>query len=465
MELEQRQTLTPALRQEQVMTHHQIQALELLFQPVLELQSTINSELEKNPVLETDFDDGQPEPAAAAPDDDDWLEKVLKLDEESRYIRGRSAGKVSKEDEERRQHYLDSITEEMTFQQSLLEQLSFLDLEPKLRNCCEVVVSGLDDDGYLKSHPADLAMAAAAPLEEINRAIDVVQQLEPPGVAAKDLRERLLIQLSRKGLGGSPAYKAVSEHLDDIANNRLPQVAKRMDVTLDELKDVIGVIQTLSPHLSTESVSPHEYIREEVNIVEEGNEIKVKMNNDYLPSLRISHNYRELLKSPDTPKETRDYIKDKVRAGVFLINSVLQRQTTIKRIVSAIVEWQQDYFLKGASHLRPMTMAQIAEKLGIHETTVSRAVASKHLRCKHGLIPLRQFFSTGYEAEDGSEVSSNVVKAAIRVLVEKEDPYSPMSDSDIAAELKKQGFNVARRTVAKYRESMNILPSNIRRQY
>jgi RNA polymerase sigma-54 factor len=464
MDFEQRQTLSPAQRQEQVMTHHQIQALELLSQPVLELQSAINAELEKNPVLETDFDDA-PDPKELAGEDDEWLEKVLKLDEESRFIRGRTVGRVSEEEEERRQNYLDSITEEMTFQQSLLEQLKFLDLDDKLRNACEVVVSGLDDDGYLKSHPADLAMAAGASMELIAKAIGTVQELEPAGVAAKDLRERLLLQLDRKDMGGTLAYIAIRDHLDDIGGNRLPQVAKKMGIDIEGLKGAIETIQTLSPRLVAEPVSPHEYIREEVDIEEEAGELKVKMNNEYLPSLRISGRYKEMLKDANTPKDTRDYIKDKIRAGVFLINSVIQRQTTIRKIVAAIVEWQADFFLKGANHMRPMTMAQIAEKAGIHETTVSRAVAGKHLRCKHGLIPMRKFFSTGYEAEDGSIVSNNVVKDIIRGMVDKEDSAKPLSDSEIAADLKKQGYNVARRTVAKYRDLLAIPPSNLRRQY
>ncbi len=185
----------------------------------------------------------------------------------------------------------------------------------------------------------------------------------------------------------------------------------------------------------------------------------------FTPSLRISSHYRELLKDPNSSKETRDYIKDKIRAGVFLINSVLQRQTTIRRIVGAIVEWQAEYFLKGASHMRPMTMAQIAEKVGIHETTVSRAVAGKHLRCKHGLIPMRKFFSTGYESEDGSIVSNNVVKDIIKEMVDAEDSSKPLSDSELSSSLKKRGFNVARRTVAKYRDLLAIPPSNLRRQY
>ncbi len=465
-DMQQKQNLTTTQRQEQVMTHHQIQALELLFQPVLELQSTIDSEIEKNPILETDFDC---DPESTAPeistDDDEWLEKILKLDEESRYIRTRNSSKFSQDDEERRQFYLDSVTEEESFQKLLVDQIKFLDLEPKLESVCEVVISGLDDDGFLSTHPADLAMASGSTMAEVEKAIKTVQQLDPPGVAARDLRERLMIQLERRGLSDAKAYAAVRDHLDDIANNRLPQVAKKMDISIEELKDIIAVIQTLSPHLNTESVSPHEYVREEVDIIEENGELMIKMHNDYLPSLRISSNYKQLLNDPGTPKDTREYIKEKIRSGVFLINSVLQRQSTIKRIVTAIVDWQKEYFLKGESFMKPMTMAQIAEKAGIHETTVSRAVASKYLRCKHGLIPLRHFFSTGYESGDGSEVSNNVVKGAIKTLIDNEDATKPLSDSEISDELKKQGYTVARRTVAKYRESLGILPSNIRRQY
>lgn len=464
MDLSQKQHTVQTMRQEQIMTHQQIQALEMLFLPVLELETMINEEMTKNPVLESDAPEDLPDnPIDAA--SDDWLDKILKLDEEKRYIRTSSVTRYSEEDEEKRQHYLESITDEKTFQQLLLEQIRFLDLEPDLHSCCEVVISGLDDNGYLASHPADLAMASGQGLELVKKAIETVQKLDPPGVAASDLRERLLIQLSRKGLEKSRAYEAVRDHLDEIAANHIPQVAKKMKLSLEEMKDVIACIQSLNPMLMSESVSPHEYVREEVEVVEEAGELKVKMKNDYLPSLYISKNYRDILNDPAATKETKDYIKEKIHSGVFLINSIIQRQTTIKKIVNALVEFQSDFFRNGIENLKPMTMAQIAEKAGIHETTVSRAAASKYIRCKYGLLPLRGFFSTGYESEDGKSVSKDVVKNAIKLLIDSEDPASPLSDSDIAAKLKPQGYKVARRTVAKYRESMNILPSNLRRRY
>lgn len=463
MDISQRQNLTQTMRQEQTMTQRQIQALELLFLPALELQAMIDVELGKNPVLDLD-DPPEERKSDEGIDDDEWLERIMKLDEENRYIPSRNTT-YSRDDEEKRRYYLESVCSEQTFQESLLDQLRFIDLSEEARAGCEVVISGLDDDGYLTSHPADLAMASGQSVESINQAIDVVKKLDPPGVAAKDLRERLLIQLERSGRTDAPAHAVVRDHLDEIARNHLPQVAKSMRMSIDELKEVVEEIQSLNPRLAKEAVSPLEYVNEEVVITEADGELKAKINNDFLPNLRISAHYRNLLKDPSTAKETKDYIKEKLRSGVFLINSIIQRQTTIKKIVDQIVKEQETFFKNGPDQLKPLTMAHVAKEIGVHETTVSRAVASKFLRCSHGLFPLKHFFSTGYATEDGESVSKNVVKDAIRKLVDNEEPTSPLSDSQMVKELKKQGYKVARRTVAKYRESMNILPSNLRRQY
>ena len=466
MDLSQKQNIIQTMRQEQTMTHQQIQALELLFLPVLELETAINAEIEKNPVLEVEPAAPEAENDASRDDGDEWLDKVLHLEEENRYIKSSSYSNYSEDAEERRQHYLDSITEEQSFQDLLMEQLKFLDLNDTERDCCEAVISGLDDDGYLVSHPADLAMATGYGLDEINTAVKTVQSLEPAGVAATDLRGRLMLQLERQGRKNTPIYVAVSKHLDEIAANHLPQVARKMKVDIEELKEIIADIQRLNPRLTTETVSPHEYIREEV-LIEEGEdgELIIKMNNEHLPNLYISKRYRELLADPNTSKETRDYIKEKLHAGIFLINSIIQRQTTIRKIVHALAEHQKDYFINGKEHLRPLTMAQIADKVGIHETTVSRAVSGKYLRCKYGLIPLRNFFTSGYDTEDGQSISIKVVMYVIREIIDGEDPLKPLSDNTIVDELKNRGYNVARRTVAKYRDQMGILPSNLRRKY
>lgn len=464
MDLSQKQNIVQTMRQEQTMTHQQIQALELLFLPALELEAAINAEIEKNPVLEIEKSDDMADKNDS--DGDEWLDKVLQLEDDKRYIRSGSHSNYSEDAEEKRQHYLDSITAEQSFQDFLLEQLNFLELDDPQREACEAVISGLDDDGYLTSHPADLAMATGQSLDLINAAVKIVQQLDPAGVAAPDLRGRLLLQLERQNRKGKPVYVAVDKYLDEIAANHLPQVAKSMRVSIDELKDIILEIQNLNPRLTNEAVSPHEYIKEEVVVDEdEDGALHVKMSNEHLPNLFISKNYRDLLNDPNTPKETRDYIKEKLHAGIFLINSIIQRQTTIRKIVNALVEYQQEYFTQGRDNLKPLTMAQIAEKVGIHETTVSRAVSGKYLRCKYGLVPIRNFFTSGYQTDDGQSVSKNVVMDVIKELIDGEDQYKPLSDSTIVEVLKEKGYNVARRTVAKYRDQMNILPSNLRRQY
>ncbi len=447
------------------MTHQQIQALEMLFLPVLELQTLIDSELEKNPVLNTDVAEAET-PEVKADSDDEWLDKVLQLDDENRYIKSTRSVTHTADDEERRNHYLESVTTEETFQESILDQLRFLELDEDLFSCCELVVSGLNDNAYLDIHPADIAMASGSSLDTVSAAIKIVQSLEPAGIATSNLRERLLVQLERKGMQNTITYDVVDKYLDDVGGNHLPQVARKMKISIEVLKDAISEIQNLNPRISASAeVSPHEYVQEDVTVVEDGDDFKVMLNNEYLPSLYISKKYRDLLGDEGTSKETRNYVKEKVRSGVFLINSVLQRQTTIRKITKTIVDMQTDFFRYGAEHMKPMTMSQIADKVGIHETTVSRAVSSKYMRCKFGLFSLRSFFSTGYELEDGKSISKNVVKEAMKKIIDAEDTHSPMSDSAISKALKDSGYTVARRTVAKYRESMNILPSNLRREY
>lgn len=465
MDINQSQRARMEARQEQVMTRRQIQALEMLFSPAQDLESLVREEIEKNPILETGLEEDMPEDFREKDaSDDDWLESVLKLDEESRYIRNYRFN-LSDEEEERRREYLHSLPVEQTFQESLLEQLRFLDLDPATRACCEAVVSGLDDHGYLKAHPADLAMASGRKLDEVRAAIAIVKELDPPGVAAADVRERLLCQLERSGRRDSPAYVAVRDHLSELANNQLPKVARKMRISVEELKSVMVEIQGLSPRIRPAEIDQSDYVREEVSVVREGDQLTVKLNNEYLPSLRISRQYKRLLDDPDAPKETRDYVKEKIKAGVFLINSLIQRQTTIRKIVEEIVQSQRDYFLTGPDRLKPMTMAAVAERVGVHETTVSRAVSGKHLRCANGLVPLKSFFTGGYETEQGEAVSKNVVVDLVRDLIADEDERAPLSDNEIAARLKDAGYPVARRTVTKYREQIGILPSNIRRKY
>lgn len=447
------------LRLEQSFNHQQIQALELLTAPVFELETIINRELESNPALEEDFE--EPE---VRDDDEAWLDYLLKLDDEQRYVCG-SRPRYTEEDEERRQHFMESATYQETLQDQLMAELNLMELDEDALAHVELVVYCLDDDGFLRSHPADLAMVAGCSTDQLEDAIQRVQALNPAGVAARDLRERLMLQLERQQRQDSLAYQIVAHCLDDLGKNLLPKIARRFKVDLDDVQDAIEEIQGLAPHLSEATCASAAYVREELEVIEEDGELILHVKNDFLPSLRISPQYREMLANPELPADARDYLKQKVRSAAFMINSILQRQSTIERIARAILAVQEDFFLHGPSAMKPLTMAQVAEAAQVHETTVSRAVAEKYLRCKFGLYPLKHFFSSGYTAADGSTVSSVAVRNAIRQLVESEDSEHPYSDGELASRLADNGLKVARRTVAKYRESINIPASNLRRTY
>ena len=447
------------LRLEQTMSHQQIQALEMLTAPVMELSSIINREIESNPVLEAEFE--QPD---IATDDEVWLDHLMKLSDDNRYVCG-TRSYSSPEDEERRQHFFESATYEPRLHERLLQELHFLDLTAAQQDRCEVVISSLDNDGFLTSHEADLAMVAGCSLPDVHAAIDIIQNLNPAGVGARDLRERLLLQLDRQGRRDTTTWHAVHDHLEDIGKNLLPKVARKLRISITELHQVIEDIKGLNPHISNEEVGPGDYVREEITIIEDDGLIDLRVNNDYLPSLRISKQYKALLNDPNTPPDVREWVKNKIRSAAYLINSVLQRQSTIERISRVIMDVQADFFRYGHDYMKPLTMAQVADIVGVHETTVSRAVAEKYLRCKYGLFPLKHFFSSGFVTEEGREVSSVAVKNAIRRLIEGEDAEKPLSDSQLAKELKEKGLNVARRTVAKYRESMNISSSSLRKAY
>ncbi len=470
MALAQNQNQQLEQRQEQVMTHQQIQSLELLAAPVPELRQIITTELHRNPVIEADGDGLEPLPSeevssSNSDDEERWIEQLVKAGDEGPSSE-KGVGARSPEAEEKQEYYFHAITEKPSLHQQLEEQLRFLDLDKEMNDACQLVIDGLDDNGYLKTHAADLAMASGLSLDLVEKAVRLVQKLEPAGVAARNLQERFLIQLQRKGQDESLAYKAVAEYSDDLENNRLRELAKKLDIELPEVKDIFEELKSLNPHLAeAPQIDPVTYVNEEVTVENKQEGLHVKVNDDRLPTLNISSQYKNLLSDPNVGKETKQYIKEKIKAAASLIENLSQRQQTLERIANCIVAYQDEFFRHGPTYLKPLTMAQVAEQAGVHETTVSRSVAGKYLRCDYGLFALRDFFSAGYEGSDGNTVSNRVVSDKIRKLINDEDPRKPLSDTRIAKELKNEGLNVARRTVAKYREQMKILPSSRRRRY
>jgi RNA polymerase sigma-54 factor len=472
------------LRQEQVLAPQQIQSLEILLAPLLELQTKISQELEANPTLEqespgneelagdvlteTDLAQKQSTGEEIKEHDDNGLMELIQLADtwHDSLPSHASSTRNSPEDEEKRQHFFDSLTTEQSLQDQLLEQLRLIDADDKTRKLAELVIGSIDDTGYLRSILADLATVGEVDLKEMKKALSIVQSFDPPGIGAENLKECLLLQLKRNKNTNTQLTRLIRNHIDDIAANKLPVITRKMGISMDELHELMNKIRTLNPYPgSVISSSKPVYILPEVTIIEKDGNFSIISNEDHLPKLRISQLYLKLLEDPKTTQETKDYIREKLNKSKALMKSITQRQSTIAQIAEVILDTQYEFFKNGVEHMRPLTMQQVADKLDIHETTVSRAIANKYLKTPFGLFEFRFFFSTGYHSNDGEDISSKSVMEKIRDLIGKENTEKPLSDLKLTNLLKEQGLTVARRTVAKYREEIGIPSSHLRKEY
>lgn len=473
-------------RQEQTLTPAQLASLYMLAAPLEALEQRINAELEHNPLLEAAPPPreeliGDPVGASnatlTAPDapgydgDEEDFSRLSELAEHWSEQPGDLPATGSAEDDQaardRHDYLLSSLTENRSLADFLLEQLDFCDLPPVERNAAEMVIGSIDERGFLATHPADIAMAGDLGLPAVEQAVKLIQSFDPPGVGARNISESLKLQLERKHYPDPRIYRLLDEHIDAIENNKLPQAARSLGITLDELYALLAELKKLNPSPASgfDFGSPGEFVTPEMALEYRNGELVITGRDRYLPRLRIVPRYLEMLEDPLTPPETKAYLREKLSQAEALLKGMALRQDTLSRITQVIARRQQAYFRDGIAALVPMTMAEVAQELGLHETTVSRAVANKYLETPQGLQEYRFFFSGGYHNADGEEVSSRSVKEAIRQMIETEDPRKPLSDAAIAEKLSAQGLNVARRTVAKYRESLNIPPTNLRRHH
>ncbi len=348
-----------------------------------------------------------------------------------------------------------------------MEQLNTEDCPPDVRRAAEEVIGNIDDDGFFRSVPAEIAQAVPCPLETAVAALRLVQTFDPPGIGATSLTECLLIQLERAGRKTERMAEFVTRHLDDLEHNRLPKIAKDMGVTVQDVKDMADELRrTCDPRPAASLAQGRtEYCPVEVTVERSGDEYAVRPNREYEPKFLIPNRYMKMLDDPLTDKETRDYILKNLKSLMDIRKALADRESTIVRIARIIADQQHDFFDKGPEHLRPMTMRDVADRLGVHETTVSRAIANKYMATPAGTFKFRDFFTGGYQNTDGEDVSSSAVKEYIREAVKNENPAHPLSDQKIAEDLKKKGLDVARRTVAKYREELGIPSSQGRKQY
>jgi RNA polymerase sigma-54 factor len=457
------------LSMQQVLAPQLQQSLHILQAPTLELRNIVQQELQTNPVLEEEL--GAYEREERSSDDSEFqeeFERLARLDEEWRDYMAQNVSYTSRnqEDEERRQFFFDSLATQETLQQHLLEQLNTADVSARQRNAAELIIGNIDDLGFLPISLEDISVTSQIPVADLKPMLELIQTFHPVGVGAHDLRECLLIQLRRIGKEDSLEYRIVDQHLEDLGRKKFPEIARRLGVSVDEVQRGANFISTLDPRPGQIfAPDPNSYVLPDVTVEKVGDSYAVTLNGDQIPHLRISKTYKDLMAQGRNASEVRDYIRDKIRSGKFLIKSIHQRQQTILNIATEIVKRQREFLDHGAAFLKPMTMVQIAEVVGVHETTVSRAISGKYMATPQGVFEMKYFFTPGYQTADGVALSNTSVKEAIADLVRHEEARNPLSDKEIVEILSERGIPIARRTVAKYRAELNILPSNLRKQF
>jgi RNA polymerase sigma-54 factor len=347
-----------------------------------------------------------------------------------------------------------------------MSQLNQQVLNANDRKTAELIIGNIDDNGFLQTTPEEMALNTGIAQDDFEHMLTLIQSFYPPGVGARDLRECLLIQLRRDGKGSSLEYKIISEHMQDLGKRRFPEIARRMGISVEQVQKCANNIAQLEPRPGAIfAEAPKNYVVPDVTVEKVNGEYQVILNGDQIPHLRISNTYKDIMAQDGNGNEVKDYIRDKIRSGKFLIKSIHQRQQTISNIAHQIVSRQREFFDKGSSQLKPMTMVQIADAVGVHETTVSRAISGKYMATPQGVYEMKYFFTPGYQTATGESMSNTSVKEAILELVKNEEGNAPLSDKEIVEILSNRGIPIARRTVAKYRTELNILPSNMRRKY
>ncbi len=501
--------MAQALHLSQKMTLSQVlapqlqQSLALLQAPTLELKAMVAQELQQNPLLEelevTEMSQEEKEnreteeASAAAPADpteppadlsfdpatekannapvDDFqaeLERLTQLDQEWRdhFAQTNLPARQNQEDEEKRQFMFDSLVSSVSLQENLLEQVRTSDLLEEQQQIAEMIIGNIDDYGYLQSSVDELSFATNIRPEKIFEVLRIIQTFHPTGVGARDLRECLLLQLERAGKQDTLEYRIVSECMEALGKRRIPEISRTLDTTVEEVQSAIGRIGNLEPRPGRIFLSDNnQYILPEVFVQMVGGDLVVTTNNDHVPHLRISNTYKDLLAQADSSPEVREYVREKIRAGKFLIKSLHQRQQTILNIAKEIVKRQREFMEKGVAFLKPLTMVQVAEVVGVHETTVSRAVSGKYIETPQGIFEMKYFFTSGIQTASGVGVSNTSVKELIADMIKEEKTSKPLSDEEIVKLLTDKGIKIARRTVAKYRSELNILPSHLRKVY
>lgn len=461
--------------QKLVMTPELVQAIKLLQLNSQDLTTYMQDQLLSNPVLESGASDPAAISDAPVNRDDwhddrsdhetDWTEQIERLiDAGSGDISYRSSDAGRDES----YNYENFTTSQETLKEHLMSQLRVSRLGEADQQIAEYVIECIDDNGYLYIGIDEIAQMFGASEDHVEEILGVVQTFEPVGVGARDLAECLRIQLKARGQYNELLEMLISDYMTDLAENRMSQVAREMDITVKELQALSDIVKTLEPKPGREYSSGDvtRYVIPDLTLEKIGDHYSVSINDNSYPHLRVSAYYQDLLVQSKNDKELSNYLKDRVNSAMWLLKCIEQRNSTILNVAQTIVNHQKSFFDKGEESLKPLTLKQVAEEIGVHESTVSRAVNGKYIQAGSGVYELKFFFKKALSAGDGEEgIATSQVKHRIKEMIGGEDPKSPLSDQVIADTLSREGIEISRRTVAKYRDEMNILSSSKRRRF
>jgi RNA polymerase sigma-54 factor len=460
------------------------QAIKLLQLSKLELQEVLNQELLENPLLEESAEETKNEEAEA-----DAQEKTQDTEEAKAAEPAKEKEKDSFEEIDYDAYFQDYIEygynprgmgaehEEFPIENTLTRppnltdhltwQLSMSDASPRIKEIGAFIIGNIDEDGYLRATNEEIAAAGGYDPAEVEKAVDAVQSLDPIGVGARDLRECLLLQLAFLEVDDPLVEIIIRDHWEMFMQRHFVQLAKVLGIDMKTLEGIVEVIKHLDPKPGRKYSNERAiYVEPDVYVQKVGDEYVIVLNEDGMPKLRINGSYRSMLNSMDSKQdgETVNYIKDKIRSAVWLIKSLDQRQRTIYKVAESIVKHQREFLERGIDFLRPLVLRDVADDIQMHESTVSRVVSNKYMHTPRGLFLMKYFFHSGIDSDTGEDISSLTVKKKIQGYIEGEDPRKPLSDSKIMKILNDEGINIARRTVAKYRDELNIPSSTDRKQ-
>ncbi len=476
MAIQLRQSLS--LQQQLIMTPQLQQAIKLLQQSRLELLETIHQEMEVNPLLEErPLEEGdenkEPETEVTKPEQST---SEVSVKEDMRvgdvdwdvYLSEYNTGWASSSFDGRDAPTFESFTPSKTnLCEHLMWQLSMNRVNEEQKEIGTHIIGNLDEDGYLQSTVEEIVEATGSTRENVIETLSLIQNFDPVGVAARDTRECLLIQARFQNLGGTIVERIILDHIDRLENKKYNQIAKALSVPLQEVIAAVMVITRLEPKPGrTYSAEETIYISPDIYVFKAGDDYEIVLNEDGLPKLRINQYYRGILSKRDSLADgTKEYIQEKIKSAAWLIKSIHQRQRTIYRVTESIIRFQRPFLDKGIAYLKPLVLRDVAEDIEMHESTISRVTTNKYVHTPQGVFELKYFFNSAINSLEGDCVASESVKEHIRTIIKSENGANPYSDQEVADLLKNLNINVARRTVAKYRETMGILPSRKRKDH